>query len=1426
MKKQTLLLLFLICCSYASFADKVERNTAETVAYRFLNAKAPGSNVAGMQALIYMGDTTCYVFNFKPGGFVIISAEDAAIPVIGYSIEGQFRSDNSPVVEAYFNAISSQIHEAKVRRVKADARINSAWQNLLESEKYSVSFSKLAAAPAVEGMINLSWGQDAPYNILCPDSACDRGPGTNTRTLTGCVATSMAMVMRYYNYPSAGSGSRNGVEFNTQYNWQMMPAAISASSSQTQKEAVATIMRHAGAAVDMQYSCSYSGASLALARTALIQYFNFSSSVGYLFRDMGTDQSWHSMLKSDIANGRPIIYGGLDSEGALGHAFILDGYDQGPDVTRYHINWGWNGYLNGFFAIDSLTPYPAADFNHHQSAILGIVPPASQPRIATNMSSWSAPDGGGISSTVLVTNTTAGDPTVINYTITTSASWLQTNSAAGVTPGTFRISAAANPNSSPRSAFVTITSTTPDVLGSPITIQVSQNQGSASGPVLAVAPTIWAASIGGGTSPAIQVSNATVSDTTVIDYDVISNVTWLSVSENQGSTPGSFEITANSNGTGLSRTGRISVSTNTQGVLNKTVFLEVSQPGEQQSSDTISVSPPSWATTSIGGLSPMINVSVGSRSLSYSVSSSVTWLTSSSTNGTTPGGFTLSADENTSGAARSATVTITINAAGVFGSPFQFQVAQGASTKDPILVASKSTVSFSNQGGDSESISVTNSNPTSSESIQYFITETLPWITVTSALGTTPGTFLITAEENPGEDFRSGTVTIKAQDPTVLGSPWLITVSQGVDIVPDQRTLSVAPRFWTAPSNGGESSEISISNSSSSNTNPIPYTISDDADWLTVSSNVGSTPSEITLFAETNNGSSVRFAVVRISSPSSGVEGSPQDIYVTQAPASGDAALLGISPSTVVLANVASTSGPILVYNASQKNTDSFDFKVDDKVPWITVSKFKGTAPDTLRIEVGSNDSDTARTGVISISAVDGSVFASPQELRVYQTASLAASLIGVSLSRWETGPVSSQSPTVHVLGSGGSRGIPYRIRSDVPWLSTTWTYGNTPGLFNIIASANNKGESRTGRIYVADYQHASAGAEHVIIVKQSALSGYPILDVSMDSWDAPVSDATSPTVYVINANSEYEGDIQYIVSSDVSWLRTSTISGTTPGEFVMLCSANDMQGSRSGTVTVRSIGEGIINDVKTISVRQGGLSSVLLSCSSSSSKSPDVDTRPGDRFRINVSLSQDVQSNGSSNLEINFLLHYDYAGLYPVDVSATRGSAWLELVNPGIMRVHIKDRTFASGQIASIRFETLLGNSKVTTWSLSEPLIIPAVSELGLDLSCRGDVFLSPRNGFTTRKDLGIASLSSIFPNPAPAKSSPGLTVEVEQAGFMDIKMYNGMGTLNSSIYSGQMAKGTHHLSINHNGLSAGVYILVMRTAQGTKTQSFVISR
>lgn len=315
--------------------------------------------------------TTMHLFAIDGGGFIITSADDKMQPILGYSHTTNFSFPIPDNLHYWLECYDVQI------RVTAEdplANRHPDWI-LLASKKRPVAVYDTTMGP----LLATTWDQTPYYNNMCPS-----GPGG--QTLTGCVATAMGQVMKYWNWPETGAGSNSYIENDygqlsadfgaTTYDWAHMPNYLNASSSSTEIDAVATLLYHCGVAVNMDYGTYAQGGSAALhhgggtlttpcAENALRNYFKYSPDLRNMARYRFTDDEWAAILKNEIDHLRPVLYGGMDFDEGVGHEFVCDGYDT---TGFFHFNWGWSGNNNGFFSLGNIT------YSSDQNVLVGIEP--------------------------------------------------------------------------------------------------------------------------------------------------------------------------------------------------------------------------------------------------------------------------------------------------------------------------------------------------------------------------------------------------------------------------------------------------------------------------------------------------------------------------------------------------------------------------------------------------------------------------------------------------------------------------------------------------------------------------------------------------------------------------------------------------------------------------------------------------------------------------------------------------------------------------------------------------------------------------------------------------------------------------------------------------------------------------------------------
>ena len=424
MKRITLSIIVLLFLGVNSIASPVSPDVTRRAAANFWNSHRPvdvkAVDAAQLQLTSVSSLPMLHIWTVAEQGFVIMSASDAAIPVLAYSFNSAVTREPNPEVMFWLRQYNEQISVAENAGLhNADAQAQ--WQGLLNNPVPPMPVSLVV----VPRLMTTTWDQGEPYNSLCPyDSVL------HSRSVVGCVATAMAQIMRYWRHPSTGTGyhsyehqgyGHDGdygmLEANfgrTTYMWDLMPNFLSQYTANPRHvNAVATISYHCGVAVDMMYGPSSTGGSAAYsscgywaescAESAFRDYFKYNPDLYYLQRNtvvwrdsmaydsasasyvnvhyradsaMISDSAWCALIDANLAQNAPMYYSGSDTSG--GHAFVLDGSDENG---RYHFNWGWGGYYDGYYSINNVAPGSGGiggnstySFNSGQGAIFGILP--------------------------------------------------------------------------------------------------------------------------------------------------------------------------------------------------------------------------------------------------------------------------------------------------------------------------------------------------------------------------------------------------------------------------------------------------------------------------------------------------------------------------------------------------------------------------------------------------------------------------------------------------------------------------------------------------------------------------------------------------------------------------------------------------------------------------------------------------------------------------------------------------------------------------------------------------------------------------------------------------------------------------------------------------------------------------------------------
>jgi len=367
MSRSKTIIFFVLCLTFAAWTAPVSFENALHIAENTSKSKKLKLKHKAIHKKHKAQKTTeeplLYIFqNDENKGFVIIAGDDVFKPVIGVVQNGTYDSLNIPPNFAwYLDNIKKEMAFALEDELEQTPQIAKEWVALAANDSYT----------AGTYLLTTTWSQKAPFY--------NQTPAINgQQAQTGCVATAMAQIMKYHEYPERATGTIPAYTTKTKsinippvnlediaFSWADMKDNYSAYTP-AEVNAVATLMSVVGKSVKMDYDTSGSGAYLSDALIALKDYFGYDKKISYINRNNFTD-NWITMLKEQIDSYLPVLYEG---QGTGGHVFILDGYDNGDN---FHINWGWGGLYDGFFTLSNLTP-EKHNYNSLQGAVIDIKP--------------------------------------------------------------------------------------------------------------------------------------------------------------------------------------------------------------------------------------------------------------------------------------------------------------------------------------------------------------------------------------------------------------------------------------------------------------------------------------------------------------------------------------------------------------------------------------------------------------------------------------------------------------------------------------------------------------------------------------------------------------------------------------------------------------------------------------------------------------------------------------------------------------------------------------------------------------------------------------------------------------------------------------------------------------------------------------------
>lgn len=396
--------MLMLCISMISMAGEVSLDDARVVAQNWLthSMQAYGSwagssspQIIGEETMMSAERIVGYNFLIAPKGHIVVPFRDELPVVKLYSDTTTLSMSQETDITQWVKQIellkiydALDAHAGEMAAIDFSTTPNGRLWDWFKQQPAVFSRSaettrEKTEALSIGPLLSTAWSQGDPYNLQTPLWY------TGERTVTGCVATAAAQIMKYWNHPATGQSSTSYTWYNgstnvtlsrnfstSTYDWANMTNTYGSGSTTTQKNAVAKLMGDVGIAFHMNYGRSAdggSGANTGYGTTVYPTYFKYKSSIQYVYRSSyASDSAWMKVFKNEVQAGRPSQFRAADDSGAGGHSFVVDGYRDSP-AEQIHVNLGWSGSYNGWYVSNNIAT-GNYDWNTGQAALIGIEP--------------------------------------------------------------------------------------------------------------------------------------------------------------------------------------------------------------------------------------------------------------------------------------------------------------------------------------------------------------------------------------------------------------------------------------------------------------------------------------------------------------------------------------------------------------------------------------------------------------------------------------------------------------------------------------------------------------------------------------------------------------------------------------------------------------------------------------------------------------------------------------------------------------------------------------------------------------------------------------------------------------------------------------------------------------------------------------------
>jgi len=352
------------------------------------------------------------------------------------------------------------------------------------------------------------------------------------------------------------------------------------------------------------------------------------------------------------------------------------------------------------------------------------------------------------------------------------------------------------------------------------------------------------------------------------------------------------------------------------------------------------------------------------------------------------------------------------------------------------------------------------------------------WVTATAVSGSGNGTVTLTATANTTGSARSASMVFTTGGKTVT--------------LPAKQAPIVTPVSWAAPATGGTRS-VTI-------TTPKGWTLTGFPAWIKPSAVSGSGNGTVTLTANPNNTSAARKASLVFTTG-----GKTVTLTVTQA-----VVTFAVSPPSWTVPTIGGTQVVTV--------TSPAGWTLIGLPAWITASASTGTGSGQVTLTATVNNTGSARTGSLVFTPAGGTAVAFP----------VSQSPVVTPVSWTAPNNGGSKVVTVSTTGAWTLTGLPH-------WVFATLVRGTCYVILYV--QANSTGAARTASLVLT-----TGGKSVTLTVKQAPF-------VTPDVWTVPTIGGTQVLTVATSG--------PWTLTGLPAWMTASAVNGTGNGTVTLTATAN-----------------------------------------------------------------------------------------------------------------------------------------------------------------------------------------------------------------------------------------------------------------------------